>query len=261
MSLCIATSVPDGIVLASDTLQTMGGIQSQQVGLQCTTCKSESHITINIPIPFGTFPTTKKQHHLHISKNDKDWSLGLLHAGALNIGTIRMSKLIRDFETTIKISDRMETIATNLKDLLEKTILTELKLAKLQDYNEAINIILVGYDRNDENKQKKFIIQLNKSTPSIATHHAFGAAWIGRAEIPSLFNDQKTMSQFGMESINLLFNSMNIQDAIDYNRFLINTVIGYQKLAPMTPDVGGEIEIGILCLGKSYTWINRIKWQ
>lgn len=264
MSLCIAAAVPDGIVFASDTLQSIFGLRTGAMDVVCGNCHSQSRVTINSPVSVGTFPTAQKQHHMKIPDGSGGhWSLGVLNAGNLNVGNKRVSQLIREFERSVNPTETVDRIAERMAQEFEKTLIDSLRLKSVEEYSgEPIHLALCGYDHNDSAflLPKKFVISIGKKI-SIQAYPGYGAVWVGRVEIPALFNDGNYMKQRGLESINLLFEAMNIQDAIDYNRFLINTAIGYQKFSPGASDVGGEIEVGVICRGKEYFWVKRMAWR
>lgn len=259
MTLCIATIVPDGIVFCSDTLQTVAGNQNHSISISCNSCQNPSQLNISTPTPFGSSPTSKKQHYLKVGHGDSQvWYLGLLQAGMLDIVDERVSKLLRDFEQKIIHTKKIEEIAEDLKDFILQKVIQKNSFQSISEFSGNIHFIVAGYDKNESDKPKCCTIFINNN-PTVTTGISCSAYWIGRIEIPRLLNNNAVLGQLGLNALNMLFNTMNLQDAIDYNRFLIKTVSDFQRFAPMIPDVGGDIEVSVLRKNRPPKWISKFE--
>ena len=54
-----------------------------------------------------------------------------------------------------------------------------------------------------------------------------------------------------------IYEVFSLQEAVDYVDFLISSTISFQRFSPITPNVGGEIDIALVRPFDKFQWIRQ----
>jgi len=254
MSLTVSVLVPDGIVLAADSLQSTSTqlVGEQELNITCPKCQEE--IKTKMPIgpirmPAGGSPFAQKLFNI------KTRNIGILAYGSGFIRGRTIESHIREFER-LRIGGK-ETVE-QVVDLLYEYFITELRkdkaFEKLPEDASLIGFQIAGYDKEDITIGKLFVLDIAKKKRKRAVHpQGYSATWGGDGRViqklwaPSPGGPIPTPN----------YQSLTLQDAIDYAAYLIETTILYQRFAQMIPVVGGHIDIAVITHYGGFKWIKR----
>lgn len=256
MTLTISMKVPDGIVLAAESLQTMRGTITgkAEFGLKCPKCNEEITISdLTLPpirIPAGFSLTANKLYEI----TKRNPSIGIATYGMSFLQGQTIESHVRAFEDkevvgkeTVK--EVSEKLLKYFQDLLKK----ETKISKLPDEAVPVGFQVVGFNKDDIDG--KVILVRTGKKPKIEPQNVgkFGCTWGG---------DGRVVAKLWKEDPNIpipkpKYGFMTLQDAIDYAVFLIRTTIEYQTFAAMIPLCGGDIDILTITYAKGLKWVQR----
>lgn len=248
MSLIVSLRIPDGLVIAADSLATM---QSQiqvaaSVASQCPKCNQPIELKdLNLPpIPVASSTRSFSQKLISFQRR---YGVGTTGMGAVNNRTI--------YHHIKSIEHRHDKEFNGLDDvgsLFAEYFHAELKkqipnLDQAPENYAPLGLQVVGYD-GDEAKTLKVDIGKNvKSTP----YTGIGCTVSGDTKlVTQLWSLAKEDPRQ-----HAVYKNFSLQDAIDYAEFLIKTTAAYQRFANLLPSVGGDIDIALITPYKDFTWI------
>ncbi len=230
MTLIVSLRVPDGIVIAADSLLTV---------------KKEGQPTSSLSYTQKVLPFYGR------------FGVGILGIGLLANKSVHVA--IRSFEQDLKeketpfkgVTEIAEKIGNHLHDLLKKQLNQENKsLNTLQPGQFALGLQVVGYD-NDTNP-KTVEVYVGKNV-HCEVRKEFGCTYTGSGEIvQAIWSLYKTSSESQP-----VYPLLSLQDAIDYAEFLIRTTIVHQRFSRKTPDVGGDIDVALVTPFNEFQWIRQ----
>lgn len=253
MTLVVSVRVPDGIVIAADSLATLQaqGQTSASIEISCPNCQHKHTVDVDVPIPteFGTvstMPFAQKVIPLF-------GRFGIGAFGSSLIGEVSVFSLIRAFERENNSdADKLEPIATaeNLATYLQDKLRGIVDLDKTPDNSYALGFQLIGYDSSGV--QHTVAMQIGKDI-KLEDFSAHGTSVNGDIVIvQQLWDLSKDDPRFGS-----LYTAWSVQHAADYARFLISTTADLQRFTATIPKVGGDIDVGLVTPEGRYSWVDR----
>lgn len=263
MTLTVAVLVPDGIVLAAESLATL----SSKLNIICPKCKNKLSIqAIDCPNPECdkkiefNLPASNSKYANKLF-NLKDRLVGITTAGSGFITGRTTESHIREFES-IQLAERdtVEDIANKLGNyFLDQAKGVVKNFNNLSENTQFIQFLVAGYDNVDIQKGevkigKVFSMTVGKEVKMEKIHEkGYGSSIQGDPRVV-----MKLMKKDPAIPIaEVPFNMLPLQDAIDYARFLLKTTIDYQRFAVMIPTCGGEIEVATITPQRGFEWINK----
>ena len=265
MTLTVVVLVPDGIVLASESLATL----SSNLNIFCPKCKKQIHIgTIKCPNPEcdnQIHTSLPASHSVYANKlfQLKDRNIGIITAGSGFVTGRTTESHIGEFES-IKLAERdtVEDIASKLGDYFLEQAKGALKKKEFDNSakdTQFIKFVVAGYDEVDIKKGdvkigKAFSVDVGK-TIKIEKIHEKGYSSHIQGDARVVMKLMKKDPAIPIAEVP--FNLLPLQDAIEYARFLIRTTIDYHRFAVMIPTCGGEIEVVAITPQKGFEWINK----
>jgi len=257
MSLVVSLRVPDGIVVAADSLSTAQNLFefiAHDIEIECPNCKkniSKHDIKLPaIPIPFNASSYTQKLFSL----NEK-FALNVFGQGIINEKSIYYH--VKQFENDNYKIKELVPVRDRLVEYLENQLLIQYPKYKEEAPENSYPIVfqINGFEK-DENKQigvtyEVFIGRKNQ----IRRRDDIGCTIGGELRvIQKLWDigkeDPKLQFKYGLFSL---------QDAIDFCEFLISTTSSFQRFANDVATVGGFIDIALLTPFHDFQWIKRKK--
>ncbi|MGD0815925.1 MAG: hypothetical protein ABSA83_20220 [Verrucomicrobiota bacterium] len=255
MTLNVSLCVPDGIIIASDSLATLNESVNKRVNVdsKCPKCSEDIQLKdVQIPpfaVPASSFPYAQK---LFSIRN----KLGLTIHGAGHLNGRSMYSLITDLEAklpkTIDAPDYMDVVKQSFIEYFDNQIKLEcaktgFNIALQPDTWMPFGFQLVGFakDANGEPVPKVYWIKMGKNPAAQQMN-------------PSVFCTGDTTV------VNMLFPGgvltanvgvFSLQDAIDYAKFLIRTTSEYQRFSGKWQTVGGDIDIALITNRNGFQWI------
>lgn len=239
MSLVIAVYVPEGIVMASDS--------RQSVTIERKSPKGEKFKveTVNSDAVIKTFLLENQQ--VGISNFGQDLIDGVPIAG-------QIKKFI---ETELVAADDIGTIPKKLLEYFRKSF---------GNINTGFHV--AGYKKEDRVSMPhvyhchvgRNTLQRRNIKPDGSL--AYGATWSGQIDIlTSIVNPVKIKDEKGNEKIvrpvaPIIWDAITLQDAIDFSIYAIRTTIDTMRFQARPKNVGGPIDV-LLLTPEEVKWIQR----
>jgi hypothetical protein len=262
MTLIVSLRIPDGIVIAGDSLATMmGNVQVEaDLKLKCPHCGKEHQekaVLPGIPMPSTTLSYAQK-----VFPFLSDFGVGTFGAGQLIGKTIYFA--MRELEKELigkstanrpkSVSQVAERIGTRAVEMLKEQVKREKKeLKDFPDEWRPLGFQIVGYDADKATTVELHIGKDIKST----THNTAGITATGQVGVvDAIFSRYNANPQEQP-----IYEVLSLQDAVTYADFLISTTASHQKFARTIPGVGGEIDIALVTPFDHFTWIRQKSLQ
>ncbi len=265
MSLIVTLRVPDGIVVASDSMSTAHHLVEPVLeGMQCPSCKydfkSGDLRTMPYPIPISASSYTQKLFPLLGKFGLGTFGLAVINDKSYNYHIRQFEENYRkDLRKNNKTHEKM-TIH-DIKDNLIKYFESELNKWDVFKSPETptdwhpVEFHLSGYDFTDigpnmltyqvkigKNNQIKPIDKIGCTIGGYP--HVVVKLWaVGEEDAAQKFK----------------YSLYSLQDAIDLAEYLISTTSNFQRFANTVPTVGGEIDIALITPFSGFQWIKRKK--
>jgi hypothetical protein len=255
MSLVVSLRVPDGVVIATDSLstsQTRVEIVAGGMEVECPHCKhkvSAGDLTLPpLAFPFSASSFTQKLFSIH-----GRFALGFFGQGIINERSIHYH--LQQFERSSDSNGALEATRDALITYLEEQLLiqypTYREEAPVDQYPAAFH--LNGYEEVDE-KQVGVTYEVYVGRENVVRRRDTIGCTIG--------GEQKVVQKLwdiGREDPRFQFRYplFSLQDAIDLSEFLINATSTFQRFANEVPTVGGAVDIALVTPFRGFQWIRR----
>ncbi len=249
MSLVIVTYVPEGIVMASDS--------RQSITIEAKTPDGKALPKVDTVNSDSVYKT-----HL-LSKEDKNgkpiFEIGVNSFGQDLLGGVSTASHIKRFsEQELTDSNDVCSVPKKLVEFFKKSFPnadTGFYVAGYKIENKtSIPYVYYGHvGKNIFNQRKN-----TKPDGSIA----YGASWSGQGDIiTNLINPISVTNEQGKERIikpfySIAWDAMPLQDAIDFSIFAIRTTIDTIRFQARPKNVGGPIDI-LVITPDGAKWIKR----
>lgn len=248
MTLAVSLRVPDGIVIAADSLATtMGELRiSGELGGRCPKCKADIKLQ-NVSVPPLPIPTSLSSFAQKVFPFCNSFGIATYGMAILNEKTIyyHVKKLESNSRQDFQgVSDVSKFLMEYFSEEIRKAV-TDIDKAPESFY--PLGFLVVGYDGD---VGKTIIISIGKKS-KIKEQLGSGCTVGGDLEIVNKLwelNKSEPSRKVG-------YATFSLQDAVDYAEYLINTTANFQRFANMIPTVGGFVDIGLITPFKQFTWI------
>jgi hypothetical protein len=257
MTLNVSLRVPDGIVIASDSLSTLNQPITQKVNVQakCDQCGNLLEIK-DVPapavsVPASTWPYTQKVFPFM-------GRFGLAIFGSNFVNNRSMYSHISDLTSKLGAEQNIDFTLDIVTDRISEYFVDQLKKEAIKtgfnvdlqpDNWWPFGFHLAGFtiDANNEPSAQSRTINIGKNA-KVDRHEGIGCSWTG---------DGTVVNKIWKDSVPPSFNFFSLQDAIDYAKFLIRTTADYQRFSGSLPNVGGEIDIALVTARRGFQWISQ----
>jgi len=251
----VTVRVPDGIVIASDSLA------SQQNPLQlpplsvahhhkCGSCGHEEDLGLAVQapaigVPSNSSPFANKLFYIG--------QFGVSFHGAAGVGGRTLCNHVlnyvhTDFAPSKTVREVAEDLSTILHDALKKQIGD---LSKIPDGATALGFQIAGYNPTDLDSGSTYLVAIGREKKIEDTSGPAGVAFGGVVDVADRIYRKI------LPTDNVSLELMTLPDAVDYARFLIRTTADYQRFAKMVPVVGGPIDIAVITKWAGFRWVQR----
>ena len=239
MSLVIAVYVPEGIVMASDSRQ------SVTVEGKAPEGKSFKVETVNSDAITKTFLLEKHQ-------------IGISNFGQDLLSGVPIASLVKRFiEEALAPGDNVETVPRKLVDYFRKSF-----------PNADVGFHVAGYKKEGKSSVP-YIYSCHVSRNDVGRRNikpdgslSYGAAWSGQTDIltsiliPVVVKDEKGNDKVIRSPAPIIWDAMALQDAIDFAIYAIRTTIDTMRFQARPKNVGGPIDVLVLTPDEA-KWIQR----
>ncbi len=254
MTLIVSLRIPDGIVIAADSLSTLmaGGQFETTFDVTCPSCNHQHEIQSKSPIfplPGATFSYAQKVFPF-LGK----FGIGIFGAGLIaNKSVYFIMRLLQQKLESIS-SEGVTAIAQNIGDKIQNLCEQQLKrenidIDVLPDNQAVLGFQIVGYD-DIEPKTVEILVGKNMKYQVM---DQLGCTVSGSREVVQAIWELYERNPESQPP----YPVFSLQDAIDYAEFLIRTTIAHQRFAQTIPNVGGDIDIALVTPFDGFQWIRQ----
>lgn len=254
MTLIVSLRIPDGIVLAGDSLSTLMG-QGQLAGTIDVTCPACNHAyevqssTPIFPVLGTTFSYAQKVFPFCVN-----FGVGTFGAGLLANKSVYFA--MRLFEQRLKAtsSEGVTKIAKKLGDEIHNLLKEQLKQENISldvfpEDQVFLGFQVVGYDDTDPKTVEVYVGKnVHRQVVEDLGCTVSGSHEIVQAILGVYEKRPESRPPYPLFSL---------QDAIDYAEFLIRTTIDHQRFSQTVPNVGGDIDIALVTPFDGFRWIRQ----
>lgn len=247
MSLVITTYVPEGIVMASDSRQSItieGKSPDGKPLLKVDTVNSDN--------VYKTYLLSKKD------KNDKlIFEVGIQSFGQELLGGISTASHIKRFtEEKLTYEDDVTTIPKKLVEFFRNLFPTA-----------DTGFHVAGYKKEKEGKaSEQYIYNCHVAKNiieqrNVAPYPRYSATWSGQIDVlvgilqPSLMSGPKGKA-LTIQKPPIIWAAMTLQDAIDFSIYAIRTTIDTIRFQARPKNVGGPIDV-LVITSDGAKWIKK----
>ncbi len=255
MSLIVSLRVPDGVVVAADSLstsQTRVEIVAEGMQVECPSCKQKiaaGDLALPpIAFPFSASSFTQKLFPVH-----GRFALGYFGQGIINERSIHNH--LEQFERSSESSETLEATRDALIVYLEEQLLiqypTYQEEGPLDQYPAAFH--LNGYEEVDE-RQVGVTYEAYVGRQNVLRRRDIIGCTVGGEQkvVQKLWDIGREDQRFGFK-----YPLFSLQDAIDLSEFLIDATGTFQRFANEVPTVGGAVDIALVTPFRGFQWIRR----
>ena len=250
MTLVVSLRVPDGVIIAVDSLTTIRGTIEIEVDIEATCNKCGEKITIpNFKPPPVQFPSSISMFAQKLFPLKKLFGVGSFGGTAVNGRSIYSQ--IKRLERQLPDIASVDEVAKHVEEYFIAELEAEVgDVSQLPDKYTRCGFHIVGYSSPDATIGKTCTVRIGKE-PKRESYDTFGCTISG---------DQGVVMKLWRKDKDLpvptpIYKHFSLQDAIDYAEFLIRTTADYQRFANMIPTVGGEADIALVTHYSGFTWI------
>lgn len=257
MTINVSVRVPDGIVLASDSLASSFKPVQANIQLQPFDCaKCGAKIKPGpMQAPVGVLPGSSTPL---ASKLFYVGNYGVTFFGAAAINGRSIFNHVMMFRTkSFDPKDGLAGIASTLAGQLQEAVLADPMIKQAPPGTPIVGFQACGYDEADiDVGQTSVVTLIAGKDPTIKEQkREFGVTVTGQQEVAKkLFANLP-----GGISAQPNFTTMTLPDAIDYAKFLVQTTSDYQRFADMVPNVGGPVEVALITKWIGFRFVQRKK--
>lgn len=255
MTINVSLRVPDGIVVAADSLATslVPLQQAVQIGpFKCESCGHEHQGgTVQMPpigVPGSSTPLASKLFYIS--------NYGLTFFGASSINGRSVFNHVMVYRTTTyKSGMNLSEIADGLAAQLQDAARQDAAIAQSKPGSVIGGFQVCGYDAEDIDVGRTSIVTLlvGQDPKREDVKQDYSVTVTGQQAVVQLLFQNPP----GGASPKPNFSKMTLPDAIDYARFLVQTTSDYHRFADAVPLVGGPTEVALITKWIGFRWIER----
>jgi hypothetical protein len=241
MTLVVSLRVPDGVVLAADSLQT----SQVRLGINIPAPKGQQ-----IPMPSIMMPTSTSSYAQKLFSFRQKFGVATFGSAIINQRTIYNH--IKSLELESGELNSVKEVAEKLKEYFTGQLNAQLETTKqrLQPNQLVMGVQIVGFESSTDYLGHTVEVAIGEK-PTITSHDGIGCTISGDSEVVRKLWEIGKQNQ--MRQTN--YGSFSLKDAVDYVEFLINTTSSFQRFANMIPTVGGAVDIALVTHYSQFKWI------
>ena len=253
MTLIVSLRIPDGIVIAGDSLSTVVG-QGQleaTIDVNCPSCGHNHEIQSQFPVP--QLPSTTFSYAQKVFPFCNNFGIGIFGSGLVGDQSVYFAirlieKNIKDL-TTKGVTEIANDIGNEIHDILAQQMeANNININDLPDGEMILGFHMVGYDNTHPKTVEAFI---GKSL-TIKVHEGLGCTYSGSGDMVQAIW-QLYRNNPGSQAAYPVF---SLQE-INYAEFLIGATIAHQQFSATMPNVGGHIDVALVTPFDGFEWIRQ----
>jgi hypothetical protein len=254
MTLNVSLRIPDGIVLASDSLATTMlnlNVRTDVRG-KCESCGHEGTIK-DVQLPTLTLPGSTWPYVQKIFPIGPYSGLAIFGSGSVNgrsqynhiIGLVKLGGFGHEGD--------LEKLAEKIRVYFQNQLLEEWKKGSVDANLQPDNFFpfgyqLVGFKKDSSGEPIPLTLKIKIGKASVIEKiEGLGCTPTGDESVVSLL--------WPSGNLGANIGAFSLQDALDYAKFLIKTTADYQRFSGRMPTVGGEVDMALVTAHKGFQWI------
>ena len=248
MTLVVSARVPDGIVVAADSLATLSvrGEDTAKGSVACPHCGQQHEVELPIQSPAAARTVTTLPYALKVIPLCNRYAMAAF--GTSMIGNRTVFSLVVEFQRNQPEPPPLRSMAQDLGNWLHQHLVERVDPKTIPAGQVALGFHLSGY----EDAEPLTLITHVGQEVKTQEYSGFGVSVSGEtAIVTKLWELKQTHPRMGSA-----YSAWSVLDAVDYAKFLISTTSEFQRFATMVPNVGGEIDIALLT-PQSFSWVQR----
>ncbi len=252
MTMNVTVRVPDGIVIASDSLASQqNAIQLPPLNVRhkCGSCGNEEASSIAVPappigVPANSSPLANKLFYIG--------QFGVSFHGAAAVGGRTLCNHVLNYVHTDFVPSRtVREVTDDLSTILQEALRKDVgDLSRLPAALAPIGFQIAGYNHDDLDAGSSFMVAIGQDR-KITDTKGNGVTFGGIVDVANRVYRKL------LPTDNVSLDLMTLPDAVDFARFLIRTTADYQRFAKMVPVVGGPIDIAVITKWAGFRWVQR----
>lgn len=250
MTIVTCVKVRDGLVLGTDSMAHI-----QRGGAFVRSYKNATKLFQVGKLPMGVI----------------SWGLG-------NLGNRSVESLMREFGASLRANQTsVDSVAKALFKFMRERY--EETAAEFEDDDademSSLGFLLAGYSKGQVFSEVREFQVPDDSKPSMpAPKEALGATWRGveapfwRLAMGYGFLVRERLEAAGLQEeaasellddlmIDVVFDGMPVQDAVEYATFILNTTIGYTTFGMGLSPCGGPLQVATILPDRTFNWLSR----
>ena len=259
MTLIVSLRIPDGIVVAGDSLATVVG-QGQleaTIGVTCPQCNHEHEIESKLPMPpisATTFSYAQKVFSFCDTFGVGTFGSGLIEGKsiyfAMRLFEQKLKKKENDDILSKDVTEIAQMIGNESHNLLKEQLSKEnTSVDALAENQLILGFQIVGYDDTDPKTVEVYV----GKTVNHRIQEGLGCTFSGSGDVVQAIWELYKKQPESQPP----YPVFSLQDAIDYAEFLILTTITHQRFSQTIPTVGGDIDIALVTPFDGFQWIRQ----
>lgn len=252
MTLVVSLRVPDGVVLATDSLQTTQVvIQPGVTGFKVKNPSTGEDIPLqNINLPPIMMPTSTSSYAQKLFSFKEKFGVATWGSAIINNRTVYNHIKNLELNTQNEIHSVSEA-ARILMDYFTLQLHDQLNCDGkiLRKGQIVMGFQVVGYETQNDLFGHTIDVAIGES-PISKMIDGIGCTVSGDTEVVRKIWE---IGKGTNRSPN--YPAFSLKDAVDYVEFLINTTADFQRFANMIPTVGGSVDIALITNYSNFTWI------
>lgn len=253
MSLVVSLRIPDGVVVAADSLSTAQNVvqvefQQQLAQGEQVETEGPSVLTQPFAIPFSASSFTQKLMSLH-----RKYAVAVVGQGIINNKSIYYH--LKQFENQTSASTVLPTLVDELVEYFESELLKQLPKYPQEAPDDWLPVAfhVNGYESHDAGQNAVTYEVFVGKNSRIKKRDQIGCTVGGDMPIVQKLwelgrQDDSFQFQYGL---------MSLQDAIDLAVYYIDTTAVFQRFTNRIPTVGGEVDVALVTPFHDFQWIRR----
>ena len=202
--------------------------------------------------------------------------MGVMSYGLGNVGHRSIESLIREFVGTLKPSQKsVNVVGKALFTFMKKQYDDHAEALPEGEELPAVGFYLAGYSPGQVfAEEREFSLPESSKPTTPVEKEEFGAAWRGvqapfwRLSMGYGYLVRERLEEAGIEEevagallddlqINVVFDGMPVQDAVDYATFILNTTIGYTTFSMQLSPCGGPLQVATILPDSGFNWLRK----
>lgn len=205
-----------------------------------------------------------------------DLPIGVMSYGLGNVGHRSIETLIREFEKTLRASQNsVNSVANALFKFMKKHYDALTENSGDVENLPRLGIAVAGYGPGAVfAEQRQFELPHDEAPNTPLASEEFGATWWGVAapffRLSMGYGPlvRIRLEEAGLEpavagallddlAIDVFFDAMPVQDAVDYASFVLNTTIEYTRFTTQVAPCGGPLQVATILPDQRFKWLAR----